>query len=87
MSNIQKVEEDIAELLKEPDIQCMNWELGKSILASWRTNLPTQILNLTYNGFSIRQLIEMGIKVKPDECLGVVDNSRKVTLMVYREEK
>jgi len=38
--------EQIAEALKEPDISCCDWELGKVLLANWKAGLPDQILSL-----------------------------------------
>ena len=42
----EQLREKIGELLVEPDIGYMDWELGKTILANWKVGLPHQILTI-----------------------------------------
>lgn len=38
--------EKIEIILREPDIGCVDWNQGKSILENWKRGLPDQILSL-----------------------------------------
>lgn len=42
----QKLKERLDQLLTEPDISCMDWEIGKTILANWKAGLADQIHSL-----------------------------------------
>ena len=62
---MNKAREEIAELLKEPDIACMDWEIGKYILANWKASLPDRILQKKFNDYTIAELIEMALRSMP----------------------
>lgn len=43
---IAEMKENIAKILQEPDIGCIDWEIGKTILVNWKASLPDQILSI-----------------------------------------
>ena len=65
--NIQNIE-DIREKIADKVIPMVRTEAYRG----WQLRVADQILALTYNGFTLRRLVETALTVKEGECLGVV---------------
>ena len=73
MAKIEELQEGIAKLLEEPEIQFMDWELGKALLQAHKAGLPSKIL--TY-------LHSQGIKLPGGSSLIKEIWIKKVLIMV-----
>lgn len=54
----KELRDKIDQILTEPDISCMDWEIGKSILANWKANVKNQILSLLKSSLISQDKVE-----------------------------